>query len=244
VRTALERDVAAGLMAIHEVPLERGADAQRVYVSRQKTKRVLGPTLLSQILEPPPAARPYGEDDSAHFASTNAGALAVKEQDLPMIEAVERSIEERRAKRHLMLRLDDARAFTGGVRPADRALRKPQEPFRPLVFESLLSLGAEAVVTSASGEEWRTPLSPSKAYVTALHRVYQDHYHGSVSFEVPRARLLAALCELADSVAELHTRKLAHGDLAPGNVLLAEGGARSFDSLDEIGRASCRERVS
>lgn len=232
VRTALERDVAAGLMGIHEVDAEASGAAQKVYVTRQKAKRVLGPTLLSQLLEPAPRELQPVEPEASRHASTQAGALAIKDLDLPMIEAVERSIEDRRSKRHLLLRLDDARVFTGGVRPADKALRKPQGPFRPLVFESLSSLGAEAVVTSAAGEEWRTPLSPSKAYVTALHRVLQDRYHGSVDFEISRARLLAAVCQLAENVAALHDRKLVHADLAPGNVLLTEDGARSFDNLD------------
>jgi hypothetical protein len=230
VRTALERDVAAGLMGIHEVPVEQ-AGADRVYVTRQKAKRVLGPTLLSQMLEGAPRQLP-DDHEGQLSASTNVGALAIKEQDLPMLEAVERSIEERRSKRHLLLRLDDARVFTGGVKPADRALRKPNAPFRRLEFESLSSVDAEAVVATSSGEQWRIPLHQSKAYVTALHRLHQDRHHGVVLFEVPRARLLAALRELAADVAELHGRRLVHADLAPGNVLLAERGAHSFDSLD------------
>lgn len=230
VRKALERDVAAGLMGIHESPVE-GAAADRVYVTRQKAKRVLGPTLLSQMLEPPkPKAPDY--DEEAMSVSTNVGALAVKDQNIPLLEAVERSIEERRAKRHLLLRLEDARVFTGGVSPADRALRRPAGPFRRLVFESLASVEGSAVVTTSAGEEWRIPVHQDRAYVTALHRLQQDIYRGQVSFEVPRARLLAAVRDLASDVAELHRRGLVHADIAPGNVLLAEGGARSFDSLD------------
>lgn len=230
VRQALERDVAAGLMGIHEVPVE-GGDLDRVYVTRQKAKRVLGPTLLAQMLERPPPPK-VADFDDLRAVSTNVGALAVKEQNLPLLEAVERSIEERRAKRHLLLRLDDARVFTGAIKPADRALRKPNGPFRPLVFESLASVEASALVTTAAGEEWRIPVHQDRAYITALHRLQQDHYRGQVSFEVPRARLLAAVRDLARDVAELHRRQLVHADIAPGNVLLAEGGARSFDSLD------------
>ncbi len=234
VRTALERDVAAGLMGIHEVVLASGS-SDRVYVTRQKAKRVLGPTLLAQLLEGDKSAAAQLREDLDEpqmSAATNVGALAVKDQDLAMLEAIERSIEDRLAKRHLLLRLDDGRAFTGGIAPADRALRKPQAPFRPLVFESLLSVGGEAIVSTASGELWRVPLSEPKAYVTALHRLQQDRYLGQVSFEVPRARLLAAVRRLADDVAALHATGVVHADLAPGNVLLAEDGARSFDSLD------------
>ncbi|MEZ4360096.1 MAG: protein kinase [Kofleriaceae bacterium] len=223
VRTAL----AAGLMGIYDVELDDGA--ARVYVSRKKARQVLGATLMTQLLERDAPELPDEHDLSVN---TSVGAVAIKEQDLRLLEQVEDSIEQRRTRRHLLLQLDDGRAFTGGVKPADRVLRKPRAPFRPLVFESLASVGAEALVTSAGGEPWRVPVAQGKAYVTALHRIHQDRHPGQVDFEVPRARLLAAVCELADGVAALHARGLVHADLAPGNVLLADDGARCVDSLD------------
>lgn len=238
VRAALERDVAAGLMGIHEVLVEPegapevGPRPDRVYVTRTKAKRLLGPTLLSQILEKPSPKYRGEDDEDLRAASTNAGALAAKDLDFEMLAAVEKSIEDRRAKRHLLLRLGDGRAFSGGITPTDRALRKPQGPFRPLVFESLASVGGVAVVSTSSGEEWRVPVTEAKAYLTALHRLQQDRYNGSVRFEVPRARLLAAVRDLAEDVSRIHARGLVHADLAPGNMLLADGGALSFDSLD------------
>ena len=60
VRHAIENDLAVGLMGVHEADVD-GLGARRVYVSRRKTKHLLGPTLLSQIIEqsgPPPQHAP------------------------------------------------------------------------------------------------------------------------------------------------------------------------------------------
>jgi len=230
VRTALERDVAAGLMGVHQVDLDRTGPAP-VYVSRSKLKRLLGATLLSQILEPRAADAPRVEGGGD--AATNVGALAAKELDVEMIEAVERSIHERRAKRHLLLRLADGAAFSGSVHQNDRALRTPQPPYRPLAFESLLDIGgALAVLFAAGGESWRVPLSDRERFVGALLRVHQSRHGGQLRFEIPRARLCEAIAAAARSIGELHRRELVHADVAPGNLLLAAGGPVSFDSLD------------
>jgi hypothetical protein len=230
VRSALERDVAAGLMGVHEVDLVRTGPSP-VYVSRSKLKRLLGATVLSQVLERrAPGAVPEGGGGDA---ATNVGALAAKELDVEMIEAVERSIHERRAKRHLLLRLADGAAFSGSVHQNDRALRTPQPPYRPLAFESLVDLaGAVAVLSAAGGESWRVPLADGERFTSALLRAHQSRQGGHLRFEVPRASLCDAIAAAARSIGELHRRELVHADVAPGNLLLARGGPVSFDSLD------------
>ncbi|MCA9666310.1 MAG: hypothetical protein KC503_12005 [Myxococcales bacterium] len=238
VRHAIENDLAVGLMGVHEADVD-GLGARRVYVSRRKTKHLLGPTLLSQIIEqsgPPPQHAPPVDTMGGGGAITNVGALAVGEQDEQMVEAVERSIDERRAKRHLMIALagagGDAQTFSASVHTRDRALRVPREPFRPLVFESLLGLEGVEAKLSASGESWRVPLLDRAGYNAAIQRVHHSPYGGDLSFAVPRLSLLRALVAVARDVAKLHARGLVHGDLAPGNVLLAADGPISFDSLD------------
>jgi hypothetical protein len=228
VKDALERDVAAGLMGIHEVDAD-GNGAARTYVSRLKLKRLLGPTILSQVLEAPVAAEP-GPLSSA--ASTNVGAMAVQDLDVERIEAVERSIHERRSKRHLVLRLSDGAVFSGGVHQNDRALRTPHAPYRALAQESLVDLGAEAMLSAGGGEVWRVPLADRDRFTGALLRVHQSPYGGRVRYEVPRAPLCRAIADAARAIAELHRRELVHADVAPGNLLLARGGPVSFDSLD------------
>src|SRR5438128_12378439 len=49
VRDALEKEVAAGLMGVHEADID--GRARRAFVSRKKLKRLLGPTLFSPLLE-------------------------------------------------------------------------------------------------------------------------------------------------------------------------------------------------
>ncbi len=228
VRTALEREVAAGLMGVHAVDPDRGG-ASPVYVSRRKLKRLLGPTILSQILEERAQASP---GNFAGDAATNVGAMAAREQDVEMIEAVERSIHERRSKRHLLLRLSDGAAFSGSVHQNDRALRTPQPPYRPLAFESLLELGALAVLSAAGGESWRVPLDERERFGAALLRVHNARQGGQLRFEIPRVRLCQAIAATARRIGELHRQELVHADVAPGNLLLAAGGPVSFDSLD------------
>ena len=126
----------------------------------------------------------------------------------------------------------DAQTFSASVHARDRALRAPREPFRPLVFESLLGLEGVEAKLSASGESWRVPLLDRAGYNAAIQRVHHSPYGGDLSFAVPRLSLLRALVAVARDVAKLHARGLVHGDLAPGNVLLAADGPISFDSLD------------
>jgi hypothetical protein len=229
VRVALERDVASGLMGIHWVDVAGDGPAM-VYVSRKKLKHLLGPTLLSQILE---ARAPALEPSDAGSVATNVGALAARDLDVQLVEAVERSIHERRAKRHMVVRLADGAAFSGSVQVTDRALRSPGPPFRPLAFESLAQLGdVEAVLETAAGEQWRTPLADWEKFSRTLLRLHQSPRGGGSTFEISRARLIDALVAAARGIGALHRRELVHADIAPGNLLLGAEGPTSFDSLD------------
>lgn len=235
VRIALENDVAAGLMGVHDVALssDGGGDTalSTVYTSRRKLKHLLGPTLLAQTLEKTERSAPR-ELDMGSRAATNVAPMAAREQAIELVEAVERSIRDRQAKRHLLLPLDSPMPYSGSVRNRDRALRIPSPPYRPLVAESLLSLSdVQAKATSAVGEIWRAPLADSESYRTTLNRLQQND-GGHITFEIPRQALLQAMVTVARDVARLHERGLVHGDLAPGNILLAGAGPTSFDSLD------------
>jgi hypothetical protein len=218
-------------MGVHRVELD-GRPANSAYVSRRKTKHVLGPTILSQILEPPPEPPPPQAPSQASGAATNVGAMAARDQDVALLEAVERSIDALRSKRHLLIELDSGAAWTCAVKESDRALRTPAEPFRELAFESLLELGEVRAWFAAGGASFDVPLAERDSYAAALLRVHQTPHGGGVSFEVPRRRLLEAIVSVARHVADIHRRGRVHADLAPGNLLLCPGGPRSFDSLD------------
>ena len=238
VRTALENDVAAGLMGVHEVVAADWPGGPRddngpipVYASRRKIKHLLGPTLLSQILEGVPLPRKNHVPDAS--VNTNVSSMAAREGDLELVEAVERSIRERQAKRHLLIELSSGRAFTGSVRNEDRALRVPSPPYRPLVAESLSSLaGAVARIVSSQGQIWRVPVANTDEYLAVLMRAQQNPGGGTAQFEVSRNELLRALAAVARNVQAIHERGRVHADIAPGNILLAGQGPVSFDSLE------------
>ena len=234
VRAALENDVASGLMGVHVIEIQ--GQPQRVYVSRNKLKRLLGATLLSQTLESKVAAAWPGQDDpgggGGGFAATNVAALAAGEFDEMRLAAVERSIEERSAKRHLLLGLEGGQPFSGSVGEQDKALRTPTAPYRPLVFESLERLGAWASFRFSGREAWRVRLTERSDYLDALLRASQSGAPASLEFEIPRARLAGELATFAREISALHDRGLVHGDIAPGNVLFTRVGPVSFDSLN------------
>lgn len=232
VRNALENDVAAGLMGVHRVPLAADIDETTVYTSRRKLKHLLGPTLLAQTLEGVTRSAPSDHGHQDGSVATNVSSMAAREQDIDLVEAVERSIRERQAKRHLLLPLDGQPPYSGSVHVSDRALRVPSPPYRRLVSEQLSSLdGVIARATSSAGEIWRISLSDQAGYQAMLRRLQQND-GGHVIFELPRLSVLRALVAVARDVAHLHARSLVHADIAPGNILLAEGGPTSFDSLD------------
>ena len=243
VRDALETGVAAGLMGVHEVDGPGGP--ARVFVTRAEAKQVLGPTLLSQMLDPPPVPSPMAR--ASRQAITNpvptAAAPAPGAPPPPTtedrIDAVEHSIEERQSRRHLLIDLESGAAFTAGVRSVNNPLREPNGPLRPLVFEDLRNLdGVEARIQAGSGS-WSVQLADEPGYREAIRRAHQAPGGGSVSFEVPRVSVLTKLVELTRGVGELHRRSVVHGDLGPSNVLFAADGPLAFDSLDiEAGSAA------
>nr|HEX4314225.1 hypothetical protein [Kofleriaceae bacterium] len=233
VRQALERDVASGLMGVHEL------GARRAFVARSKLKRLLGPTLFSQLLEPAPdrVAATAG-DDGGNAVNTNIGAMASRDQDDALLDAVDRSIVALRAKRHLLLDVDSGAASSCSVRDDDRALRVPSEPVRPLAYESLAALGRVEVDLISHGGTWTVELADRPGYLAGLLRLHQGtgNQGGWLRYRVPRQGVLQALVSVARDVADLHARGRVHGDLAPGNLLATAGGVHAFDGLDlEVG---------
>ena len=232
VRVALERDVSSGLMGVHTVNVEPARGEEQVYVTRRKAKRLLGPTLFAQLLESTGvhSSEPLKEQD---FAATNVGALMTSDQNQERhAERLERSIQDRQAKRHLLIPLNGGSLYTGRLEPQDRALRTPKAPYLPLVFESLVQIkGTSAQFVDYSDAHYEAPLSDRDAYTQMLTRVTQSGLNGSLSFQVSRHALLDALVSVARRVADLHKRGYIHGDLAPGNLLMGAHGPVAFDGL-------------
>jgi hypothetical protein len=158
--------------------------------------------------------------------------MAASHGDEQLLEAVERSISERQSKRHLLIELEGGAVHTCSVAQDDKVLRTPKDPIRPLALESLASLPGVCALVEASGTNWEVPLGDWKELSSALVRAQQNHYGGRLTFRIPRRALLGKLVELARSLADLHRQERVHGDVAPGNVLLTEAGAVSYDSLD------------
>ena len=230
VRDALEKDVAAGLMGVHDTDVD--GRARRAFVSRKKLKHLLGPTLFSQLLE---RHYPQADDLGDRGAQTNIGAVATADDDVSVLEAVDKAIDSLRAKRHLLLDLASSQAYSCSVRDTDRALRVPSSPIRPLAFESLASFGGGSGVTVTLGApsgSWTVPLTERDSLQAALTRVYNSGSTGWTRYHVPRQELLQQLVSVARSVDQLHRKERVHADLAPGNLLITEGGARAFDGLE------------
>ncbi len=243
VRDAVERNVAAGLMGVHDAELTSGT-SRPVYVSRRTTRELLGPTLLQQLLTPAPASRPPSRsssrsypsppsDDESMEVSTVAALALLRGQD-ELVESFERSVAQRKTTRRLLIELAQGRAYTGAVADASRVLRVPRAPYRALVEERLTAFGDVAVVITSTAKTVRVPLGDREAVIDAIARVQRDRYGGQLSFEVPRAGVLARLADFAGALARLHARELVHADLSPGNVLFTGSSAppEIFDSLD------------
>jgi hypothetical protein len=229
VRNALERDVAAGLMGVHD--LEAGGRMLRGFVSRKKLKHLLGPTLLAQMLERDHLT-PAAESDDDRASVTNVGAMAVRDNNEVLLDAVESSIKSLAAKRHLLVELGTTASYSCAVGESDRALRVPSAPIRPLAFESLAAFGGVEVNLQAASGTWKVPLADRDALHAALLRAYQGGSGGWITYDVPRQHILAQLVAIAREIEALHRKERVHADLAPGNLLVCDGGARPFDGLD------------
>ena len=117
VRLALERDVSSGLMGVHTVGVDPTRGEEQVYVTRRKAKRLLGPTLFAQLLEATDV-HPREALRDQDFAATNVGALMAGDQDQERhAERLERSIQDRQAKRHLLIPLNGGPLHTGRLDP-------------------------------------------------------------------------------------------------------------------------------
>lgn len=238
VLDAVENHVASGLMGVHALDL--GDDGEReVYVSRQTIRGLLGPTLLSQLIAPttPQPSRPSAPpaltfDDDDDMAVSTIAAIAASNGDEALVTAVERAIVDRRSTRRLLLPLAGGRPLSGAVNDDARVLRIPRAPYRTLLEERLTALGAVTAEIRTSGPLARVPVADIGDLRQALIRARQDPYGGAVDFKVPRAGILAALADIAASLAELHRSEHVHADLSPANVLFTAGAPSIFDSLD------------
>lgn len=83
-------------------------------------------------------------------------------------------------------------------------------------------------------EEWHeTSLDDPRAYRRALDTAR------TVAWWVPRHSLALALVAIAQSLQQMHTKGLVHGDVKPANLLLGEGGPVPIDPLGiESGRVA------
>jgi len=224
---ALEHDVAAGLMGVHDVTIDAGA--RRGFVSRKKLKHLLGPTLFAQLLDAPAAPTAAESYDSP---ITNVGAMASRDQNEALLDAVDHSIEALRAKRHLLVDLATGQPYSCSVRDTDRALRTPTAPLTPLALESLAAFGDVEVLLLSGVGSWHAALADATGVHNALLRLHQNPSGGSLRYSISRQHVLAQLVGVARAVDQLHRRERVHGDLAPGNVLVCADGARAFDGLD------------
>ena len=225
VKQALEADVASGLMGVHTATIgDRSVD---VYVSRRPLSRLVGKTLLHQLLvasdDTPPAPAPR------HFASTAANPIGTGYIDA--IDRFESALHESQTARHLLVALADGSAHVGSVAPADRALRTPSGSIRPLVSESLAGFAEARAIFELDGRRWEVPLADTSEYLTALARVGETYHGGRVSYAVPRRSVLEMLVLLSRELGALHQRGLVHGDLSPANVLVEPGRTVAFDAL-------------
>lgn len=225
VKRALATDVASGLMGVHTVTV--GGKAVDVYVSRRSLSRLVGDTLLSQLLiasdDTPAASNPV------HHCATSANPIGSGYAD--EVDRFERALRESQTRRHLLVAVTDGSAHVGGVTPEDRALRTPSGPVRRLVRESLAALSGTRAIFDLDGQRWEVPLADTGEYVTSLARVGETYRGGTVSYAVPRQSILETLVRLARELGALHQRGLVHGDLSPANVLVEDGRAVAFDAL-------------
>ncbi len=238
VRDAVEHNVAAGLMGVHDAELTPGT-SRAVYVSRRTARELLGPTLLQQLLAPTrapgpsrrsPPSPPSLDDESMEVSTVAAIALLRGEDEV--VKTFERSVAERKTTRRLLIGLERGQAYTGAVADASRVLRVPRAPYRPLVEERLTAFGDVVAVITSTAKTVRAPLRDREAVADAIARVQRDRYGGQLGFEVPRAGVLARLADFADALARLHARELVHADLSPANVLFTGATPEVFDSLD------------
>src|SRR5206468_4760887 len=79
---------------------------------------------------------------------------------------------------------------------------------------------------------WTVPLTERDSLQAALTRVYQSGAIGWTRYHVPRHELVSQLVAVARGVDQSHKKERIHADLAPGNILMTEGGARAFDGLE------------
>lgn len=225
VRGALAADVASGLMGVHTTTV--GGDSAEVYVSRRPLGRLLGRTLLQQLLvlsDDTPAAPP-----PERMCATNASPIGF--DDLDAAARFDDALRESQTSRHLLVRLSDGTAHVGSVAPEDRALRTPSGSVRRLVRESLAGFAGTRALFAINDQTWTVPLADTGEYISSLSRVAETYHGGVVNYAVTRQAVLEVLVRLADELGALHERGLVHADLSPANVLVEDGRPVAFDAI-------------
>lgn len=225
VKNALEADVASGLMGVHTAAV--AGDSAEVYVSRRPLGRLLGRTLLDQLLitsvDTPIAPPPE------RMCATNASPIGY--DDVVAATRFEAALRESQTRRHLLVKLSDGSTHVGSVAPEDRALRAPSGSVRRLVRESLAGLAGSKAWFALDNKSWSVPIGDTGEYLASLSRVADTYHGGDVKYAVPRQSVLEVLLRLAGELGALHERGLVHGDLSPANVLIDDGRPVAFDAL-------------
>lgn len=234
LRAVVESELSTGLYGIHDADLGDGRSAT-VYVSRVPLKHLVASTLLDRLIVLRSSWQSVPDSRTEVVANTAVVAAPLPSEPSPAsrLEMVEQSVLEMQTARHLAIDTSTGAAMIAGVRPQDRALRRPSAPFRPLRLEQLAALpGTNAIFP----ERGRVPLDDGAALRSARIAAARTGYWPDVRYEVTKAAVVDLLAGVARAAGRLHAGGRLHGDLAPGNVLTCAGGPVLIDTASpEVG---------